>query len=208
MAKSSYVVTGMDRWLAAVGQPEKFKAQLAQNMRKATELNGKLAERYMRKAIQTTFNIVPNADLTINIKKSSRPLVDYGELFKGITSQVVDNFTVFVGVLKTDQEKFNIAKIVHEGTVLPVTPAMRGMFLFLYKASMGEMDPAKLTGRAAALWARMPGGWQKLDDSTTSILIPARPWATITFANSEFKAKVVANWHAAVKKTYQDMVQK
>lgn len=203
--KVSYKITGLDRWMKAVADPPKFYAYLGQNMRKASELNGKLGERFMRKAIQSG-NLAPNADLTVFIKSSSKPLVDKGDLFKSINSRIIDDYTVFCGVLKASDFS-NIARIIHEGVVIQVTPAMRGMFLFLFKASIGEMDPSKLTGRAAELWGRQPGGWKPLRESTVAIVIPPRPWATIVFADAEFKAKVGANWHAALAKTYRDMVQ-
>jgi hypothetical protein len=204
MPKISYKITNMEKWLHAVAEPDRFMMLLGQNMRKASELNGKVAERYMRKVIQAGEYVQPNADLTILIKRSSKPLVDHAMLFKGITSRVVNDYTVFAGVARTDQQSYDIARVVHEGVVINVTPAMRGMFMALYKVSMGEMDPDKLEGRARELYSRMTTGWMPLRPDTSVIVIPPRPWATFVFQIPEFRAKVTANWRAALAKTYRD----
>lgn len=206
MAKVSYKVKGLDRMMAAMADPQRFYAYLGVNMRKASELNGKVAERYMRKVLQAGKYVAPNADLTIILKGSSKPLVDKGTLFQGITSKIIDDYTVFVGVVREDENNFNIAKIVHEGAIIPVTPAMRGMFMALYKVSMGDMDPDKLEGRARELYSKMTFGWMPLRPETTTIVIPPRPWATFVFAIPEFKQKITNNWRAALQKTYRDMV--
>lgn len=208
MPKIAYKVTGMERWLNAVANPPRFYMFLAQNMRKASALNGKVAERYMRKVIQAGKYVQPNADLTIILKGSSKPLVDKGLLFKGITSEVVDDYTVFAGVKKTDEASYNIGRIVHEGAIIPVTPAMRGMFMMLYKVSMGDMDPDKLEGRARELYSRMTFGWMPLSPATTSIVIPPRPWATFVFNIPEFRQKITNNWKSALSKTYKDVATK
>lgn len=206
MANISYKVTNMEQWLRAVAEPARFYTLLGQNMRKASELNGLVAERYMRKVLQAGQYVAPNADLTIILKGSSKPLVDKGVLFKNITSTVIDDYTVFVGVAKTDSADYEIAKILHEGAILPVTPAMRGMFMMLYKVSMGEMNPDKLEGRARELYAQRPSTiWLPLRPDTAAIHIPPRPWATFVFSIPEFKKKVTDNWKAALQKTYREM---
>lgn len=204
MAKISYKITNMEKWLHAVANPPRFMMLLGQNMRKATELNGKVAERYMRKVLQAGEYVAPNADLTVILKRSSKPLVESGALFKGITSRVMDDYSVFAGVARQNEEAYNLAKILHEGAVINVTPAMRGMFMMLYKVSMGEMDPDKLEGRARDLYSRMTTGWIPLRPETTVIIIPARPWATFVFHIPEFKLKITNNWRAALAKTYRD----
>lgn len=201
-----YTVTGLEKWVAAATNQARFKRFLDARMRVATELNGKFIERAMRKTIQASDGLEANAPLTIHIKKSKKPLVATGELFKAITSRVINNYTVFVGVQRSDGQ-FNIAKLVHEGTEIAVTPEMRGMFFYLWKASEGELDPSELSGRAAEIWAASPGGYKPLDPATTHVVIPARPWATVTFASLDLRERVAKNWHTAIKRAFADQAR-
>ena len=191
MATVRYQVANLKRWVKAAANPAAFEMALRTNMRKATELNGKIAEKAQRQAIQKG-GLKANAPLTVMIKGSSKPLVHKGDLFQSITSQVVDDFTVFTGVLRNTGE-YNIAEIVHEGVTIRVTPKMRGMFHYLALVSSGQMHPAQLEGRAAELWAARPGGWKPLMESTTAIVIPGRPWTQIALTTDEFKNKPLYN---------------
>ncbi|MCH7726058.1 MAG: hypothetical protein IH991_06200, partial [Planctomycetes bacterium] len=169
-------------------------------------LNGKLAERAIRRAIQSG-GLDANAELTIMIKGSSKPLVDSGVgLFQAITSKVLDERTVFAGVLRTEA-KFNIAIALHEGTEIKVTPAMRGMFFWLWQASIGAIPSSRLEGRASELWERAPGGWAPLKEGTSHIIIPSRPFMKQAFADGALKRKAKENWQMAVKKTMRELAQ-
>lgn len=204
MAK--YVVTGLERWTKAAANQARFKRFLDTHMRAATALNGKVIEREMRRTIQGGKDLEPNAALTVHIKRSKKPLVASGELWRAITSQVINNYTVFVGVQRGDG-RYNLAKELHEGITIQVTPEMRGMFFYLWKASSGELDPAELEGRAAEIWASRPGGYKPLANSTTAIVIPARPFATITFAKDAVREKIAKNWHTALKRAFADQAR-
>lgn len=199
---------GYKEWQVATS-PKRFAAVLKKHMERATELNGMVAAKAQRKVIQESDGIAKNAPLTVFIKGSSKPLVDYADLFGSITYQVINEFTVFAGVLRQNEDDFNVAVALHEGFVTAVTPQMRGMFLYLWKASKGEIDPSKLTGRAAELWKRRPGtGWLPLSDDTTAITTPGRPWATIAFHESGFKAKVRENWEQALDAVFAELAGK
>lgn len=176
---------------------KKFDKNAKALLRKASVLNGKLAEKRIRQALASG-DFAPNAALTIAIKGSTKPLVDQGQLFQFITSKVVRDTTVFVGILRTD-EHYNIAVALHEGVTIRVTPAMRGLFFILWQASTGKFDPSKLTGRAAELFERMPDGWRPLKDSTRSIVIPPRPFITRALAAADFKEKIKGNWRMALR---------
>ena len=111
---------------------------------------------------------------------------------------MLTDFSAFAGVLRTARE-FNVAAIVHEGGQARVTPKMRAMFLALWQASKGELDASKLTGRAAQLWDRMPGGWKPLSEVTTVIVIPERPWVRLTMADPSIRRLAIENWERGVQ---------
>jgi hypothetical protein len=193
---------GIKRWLKAL-DPQGFTTALRKNVRVATTLNGKIGEAVLRKVIQSGGKLKPNAPLTKSIKGSSKPLVDSGLTFQAITSKVQDDFTVFIGVLRTS-EKYHLVVTLHEGETIRVTPAMRGMFFNLWRASIGEIDSSKLTGRAAELWKRKPGGWYPLREDTQVIVIPARPFMRIAFSDPQFKKLVRDNWSKAIAASFRE----
>jgi len=194
---------GWRKWEHAI-TPRVFTAKLNHNMRRATALNGKLAEATIRNTIKAGMSPA-NAALTIMIKSSSKPLVDQpGGLFQAITSQVMDHTTVFAGVLSTNGE-YDIALALHEGATINVTPRMRGMFFWLWQASEGKLPPNELEGRAAQLWERSPGGWAPLKDSTTHIIIPPRPFIQRAFANRDMRLKAKENWQKALQATMREL---
>lgn len=179
--------------------PKKMNASLKKHLRRATRINGKYVEAEARKVVQASRGLRRNAPLTVAIKGESKPLVGLtGELFRAITSKAIDDTTVFIGVLKTDAS-YNIGNIVHNGKTIQVTPEMRGMFFYLWKVSSGDMDPSELTGAAADLWDKMPGGWLPLKESTEAIVIPSRPFIDIAFGTVGLKKRVEDNWRKAIQ---------
>lgn len=145
------------------------------------------------RATMTRNKVTKNAVLTIAIKGSTKPLVDYGDLFAAITHQMVEKNAVFVGVLqqalaRDGSSLSNMAKNLHNGIKIPVTPRMRRMFYYLALASQGAIDPGELTGRAKVLFSRYKN-WKPLNEKTTHITIPGRPWISIAFANKAFRDK-------------------
>ncbi len=192
-SKTEYVVTGLVEWRNAT-DANSFARRLQRNVRRATALNALAAAKEMRKMIQSG-NFKENAPLTVALKHSTKPLVEGGDLFQSITVQEINEDEQFVGVLRTEGD-FNLVKILHEGVSIPVTPQMRWMFLLLAKASDGTMDPAKLEGRAAELFSKFQG-WKPLAASTTTIVIPERPFVRATFESVELIKLCQANWAAA-----------
>jgi len=175
-----------------------FQKRIRMAMRKATKVVGKLAEKEMRETIRDG-KMEANADLTTSIKKSTKPLVDKGYLFKAITSQYQRDYSVFVGVLRSSGV-YDIAMTLHEGAEIAVTSKMRGLFFILWLASEGSVDPTDLEGRAAELWSRMPGGWLPLGDGTTHIIIPSRPFAKMTFEKASLQVRAQKIWTDALSK--------
>lgn len=195
---------GWDAFAKAI-DPNTFQRVLRRNMQVATTLNGKIVEAAIRRAIQGG-DFEPNAALTVMIKGSSKPLVDHGEFFKAVTSVSVGPMEVFIGIVKTAEE-YNLALALHEGVDIKVTPAMRGLFFYLWRASIGDMEPSKLTGRAAELWERAPGGWKPLKASTSVIHIPGRPFIDEVFEDESLKKTLADNWNAALRRTMQQLAK-
>ncbi len=194
---------GWKKWEYAISKSA-LKGATSKHMKRASVLNGKIAEATIRKTIKGG-GFEKNADLTIMIKSSSKPLVDYGTgLFQAITSQVMDNITVFAGVIRTDGF-YDIAVALHEGVSIVVTPRMRGLFFWLWQASEGIITPDELSGRASELWERAPGGWAPLKSSTSHIVIPSRPFIKKAFADNELQMKAKENWQKALQLAMKEL---
>lgn len=202
-AGASFVETSGWRKLRAVMSPSVFTPLLERNIRKATQFNALLARSAIRDNIQLN-KYVANAPLTIIIKDSSKPLVGMdSRLFNAITYKMIDAYSAFVGAMRRggDADAFNVIELLHEGATIPVTPAMRGMFFFLWKLTTGTMNPAKAEGRVAEIYERIKLTAKiiyPLKDTTTAIHIPPRPFLRDVFEDSKLAAEMKANWEKAV----------
>jgi len=172
--------------------------EMRAQLRRASKINGLLGVRALRTAVKSGA-FLDNAPLTTAIKGSGKkPLVDGATLFQSITYDVLDEFTVFVGILRTAGDAFNVALTLANGAEVKVTPAMRGLFRALWLASIGA--PVELTGRAAELFERKPGGWYPLSDGKDTIVIPARDWVAAGFRDPKVSRLAKQNWSRALKK--------
>lgn len=206
MAIASLKIKGLRKWQKALESP-RMDAALRRNMRVASGLNGKLAEARVRRVLQNprgAGKFDDNAALTQAIKGSAKPLTDRGTLFQAVTSKVEDDFTVFVGILRTSRS-FNVALAVHEGFEAKVTAKMRGLFWVLWQASAGAIPVGELTGRAAELYERMPGGWKPLSTGTTVIVTPRRPFIETAFASKALTGQVKRNWQQAIQQAFREV---
>jgi len=104
--------------------------------------------------------------------------------------------TMIIHGMRADE----LAEILHDGATIPVTPRMRAMFYYLSMASMGRMDPGRLTGAAAEMWKRQPGGYFGLSEDTTHIEIPPRPFIREVFEDKATINFVQANWQNAFRR--------
>lgn len=199
---TGFKIKGLRRWKKAL-DARGFDQAARRHMRNATELNGKIGEKLIRKALQSGRGLKKNAALTVAIKGTNKPGVDDSTMFQAITSQVIDDFTVFVGVLRTN-ENFNIAVAVHQGAQAKVTAKMRGMFFALWLASQGSLDAGDLTGRAKELFGRMQEGWLPLLNETEVIIIPPRPFIRTAFKNTQMTKQVRDNWKLALEAAFRE----
>lgn len=176
---------------------------------RATTRNGNQVAALARQVIKSS-PYAKNADLTISLKKSSRPLVDSASLFKAITSKRVSDFEVFVGVLRTNKS-YDIAETLHGSIgspyakLIPVTAKMRMMFLLLHKASIDPKFVEYLKGRAKELWDLKPGGWSQLKEGTTHIKIPSRPFMEIAIRDPKTIEIVKRNWEKGLDDAFKEI---
>ncbi len=179
------------------------------HIRKATEFIGKKGEAIIREEI-TNGSYEPNRELTVALKGGrNEPLKgdrSGASLFKAITSSVINDYTVFIGVLQTSGE-YNIALTIHEGVSIKVTEAMRGLFYILWLK--GEKNPTlELTGRAKELWDKMPGGWLPLRKSTSVIVIPSRPFIKNAWNSGNLQSIASKFWNEALASAFKEIGQK
>lgn len=200
MATSLFVIKNMAR-LQAKLTPKKLRPQLKKNIRRATNQNALFVLSQIRKGIRAG-GFTKNADLTMAIKGSAKPLVDSGDLFGALTRRLIDDNTAFVGLLRTS-DAFNIGVTLHEGTTIKVTDKMRGLFFILWLASKGRVSPGSLDGRAKELFDRYKD-WKPLNRSTTRIRVPARRFIDETFAKKGIQRQVVKRWADAVSRTWKE----
>lgn len=184
-------------------EPGKANKIIRKHMRRATRLNGKIAEKQIRDSIKSG-RYVGNAPLTVAIKGGDKPLVDTGNLFQAVTSKAVTDLSVFIGILRTS-EVFNIGVAIHQGVAIKVTKKMRGLFYVLWLASTGAIAPSSLTGRAAELWERMPGGWLPLKAGTKVITIPSRPFIKQAFDDPSLRTQAKKNWQAGLRMAFKEI---
>jgi len=199
---TSFKIKGLKRWQKALNA-RGFDRSVRFHMRRATQLNGLLGSKVQRKVIQSGRGLKKNAALTAAIKGTNKPLTDYGDLFQSITHKVIDDFTVFTGLLRTDKS-FDVGLALHEGYEVNVTKKMRGMFFILWQASIGKVPINKLDGRAKELFNRMNKGWLPLKQDTTLIVVPPRPWIKIAFNQPDMKRQAVKNWKMALDKAFSE----
>lgn len=204
VGNTSFKLTGSWGKLKHVVDRSRFESALKQNIRQATQRNAMRVVADIRKRI-TGRAYSPNAALTILIKKSTKPLVDDGDLFQAITHQMLNDKTAFVGALKATQvngqSAADLAAILHEGATIAVTPAMRGLFFILAEVGAGKKPASELTGRAADLAQRLGSrlkGIKPLRASTTHIVIPPRPFLRESFEDPQILGKLKQEWERAV----------
>lgn len=190
-------LTGDWEHLGVLLDSKRFSRKLRAYVGKATRRNALDLRRQLRQEIKA--GVPPStAKLTALIKRSRKPLVDHGDLWKAITSVAPTWDQAFAGLLRTDPKSYNIGITVHDGAAIKVTPKMRGMFAALAHAyETGKTD--HLRGRALELWERNPKvKWKALSPGTKVITIPARPFVRYAAKDEALRARIMERWKAAV----------
>jgi hypothetical protein len=181
------------------------REDLKNHLTRATKLIGKKGEALARKEI-TEGKYEPNKPLTVALKGGkNEPLIGDrpgAPLFKAITSKVVEELAVFIGILQTNKE-YNIARAIHDGTSIKVTKKMRNLFYVLWLK--GQRPSIELTGRAAELWDKMPGGWLPLKKSTEAIVIPSRPFIGNVWDKGDIQDYAKRIWDEALAYIFKEI---
>lgn len=185
-------------------RPGKFQQSLEKHVGQASAKIAPRLAKAMRLELRKA-STEKNTALTIAIKRSTKPLIDFADLFKAITAKKMAWDLVFGGVFRTS-ENFNIAVVLHNGKSIPVTAKMRGLFLVLAQASraaaQGGVAP-QLTGRAAELFARFQN-WLPLRPETRLIKIPARPFARQAIDDPGVQRMAIELWSQGVQRALEE----
>lgn len=178
--------------------------EFEEDLDKATGLNAQIWEGKSKELISSG-RFHENADLTIALKGSSRPLVDSGDLIQSITTKREDTMEWDVGVFreKTSREGVNVALHVHEGATIDVSKDMRQLFEVLFLATTVGMN-INLEGRALELFEKNPGvKWKPLKPTTTQIRIPPREFLADVLDDRNTVDKMIGNYTRAVLRYFE-----
>jgi len=178
----SVVLTGdWARWEKLVDGPN-FQRRLAKVMPVAFRRIGLLLVGNMRKAIRSG-NYAPNAPLTKLTKKSSKPLVDRGDLMRALTFDSQHNptagtYSVWVGLSRKARDKdgnevANIGAALHEGFSVLVTPEIRrAVFAKMNERNKGaKVQPTGAAAKAVWIIPPRPFVTQPVEASKNAVLL-------------------------------------
>lgn len=186
----------LDKW----GRPGNFPARLQREVGKATKANAALLQREIRKGI-TDRRYAKNAKLTMLLKRGRRPLIETGDLLRGIQGWAMAWNKGFAGLFRAGPwgADLGLAEALHEGFSIRVTSRMRAMFRALsFKAHGWDVT---LTGRAKELWDKNPNvPWRALAPGTTAIHVPGRPFIGAVFQDKSVRRRIFKTWIEAVER--------
>lgn len=189
---------------------------LKKHVGRATSANGAAVRRRIRQHIKagapTREGHVGNAPLTALIKGGDKPIVGTkgADLFNSITYKAYNWRTVYVGAHRMG-DGVNIAEIVHNGRIIKVTQAMRGMFWLLWLAAKGRVNPGQLAGRAMYLWLQAgprAKDFKPISKGKTHIVIPSRPFIKDVLEQDETRMILDTNWTNAMAATLKELAAK
>lgn len=116
---SNIVRTGA--WQAVSVGLQRLEGNIDKHHTKIVRKAGQLARRVIVKNLRSGGSLVgnpfhPNSDVTIDLKGSSSPLIDNGDLMGSIKSKMQGKYRVFVGPSRMHPSGANIGAILHDGT--------------------------------------------------------------------------------------------
>lgn len=161
-----------------------FSDRLKKNVASANRRIGRQFQATARRRIRQG-KYAANSPLTIALKGSSRPLVNGGQLFQGLSYDVPDYTMVRVGVFRrgSGQEVVDIGHAVHEGYSFEPTDAQRAA-VFAQLAEE-ERDSLSLGEPAKTTWT-----------------VPPRPYITDVLEDQGFQKFAGQQWIDAVRVTF------
>jgi len=138
-------------WGKGVGALAKFTSILQREAKQQTRKAGIVAADSVKKYIRNQPpQWPPLKAATIKRKGSSKMLIDHGDLINSITHQLVNPFSVFVGILRTAQRKsdksslVNIARVHEFGFYGMVTNSKTGKSYLLHIPARSYLRPTIL----------------------------------------------------------------
>jgi hypothetical protein len=159
-----------------------FPKELEHFVKKATIKNSLIMVARIRQGMRGR-KFEKNAKVTNLIKGNKSPTIDESHLHNAIAREMIDSFTAKVGVL--DGQMARIAKVIHEGATLKITPKMRA-------AIFGQL--------------RERGNLGKLDPNHKSdgfMRIKPRPFLSTVFESPTVRKELNQNWQDAVEAALQ-----
>jgi hypothetical protein len=160
-------------WQAASRWFDGLAGRIKKEISKATAVNTMLVVKEIKRRIRAK-EYAPNSALTIALKGSSTPLIDNADLFRSIQAHLIDSYRSFAGVLRGTRSKdggdlVNLAKMLHDGISIKMTPAMR-RWIFAQLNQAG-IEAGEVAGGGGAKKSKKPG-W---------VVIPGRPFIKDVF---------------------------
>ena len=212
-------------------EPNSFKRRLAHNLERAGHRVGRDYVKIARGLIRAAA-YAPNSPVTIALKGSSKPLVDKGDLFQGISYELDGPYNLRMGLLKrrVGQQVVNVGLVLHEGATIDVSqhPQVRRKVWAMVRKAVGADRLAKLGGRsrkavakaAADLGIKATGrsrrgmfGAMKAQGKLQARpasgsgrqvwVIPSRPFLSTPATSADFNASVAKHYTEAIRATFQ-----
>lgn len=182
--------------MKSLGSFAKVKKALTSAYGRAGQRVGIRLAAAMRNVIRSG-NLPANSSFTTAFKRgSTKPLVDTGRLMKAITYKVSgDRNFVEIGVMKQNNAA-NVARIVHEGTAITVTPRMSMLFKAVLAASEGRGSVRSVRGQE--LLASYRGYTVKPPRVGTILVIPPRPFGKIVLDDPASRVIIQAEYQRAL----------
>jgi len=131
---STTVAGRMSGWghLMQITDPQKFQRLLHRNFAVAIKTACLDVVAFLHEMIRTKQEYAPNAPLTVARKRSSRPLVDHGDLIRAIAFKVHSPFHAEVGVKRITRGGVNVAAVLHDGFTIDLSnPKYKKMRVYL-----------------------------------------------------------------------------
>ena len=160
--------------------PARMKQKLQQAAAKVGAYGASAVKKSIVSGAPGGERFAPLHPATIANKKSSKPLIDKGDLVGSVTWQTVGDNAVFIGVRKSAKSGdggalANVAAVHEFGCTIRVTPKMRA---YLHYQNI------------------------HLKPSTQYISVPPRPYLRPTLNDPEFREKIAEIYMKAIKEAF------
>lgn len=155
-----------------------FKRLMDKKIRVATVKNALIMQAEIRRRIRSR-RYARNAKVTLMIKGRKPPLIQTGELHRAIEREIISSFKAKVGIRPGENAK--LAKILHEGATVKITPKVRAAIFGKIKAAGGSIK-------------RLPS-----KKSKGILRIPPRRFLSEVFSDKKLRMEMNRNWEMAVK---------